>query len=54
MSCHSYGLDLLCNVLTWPHKLKSLDLDGLAQYIESGRCKQIVVMVGAGISVSAG
>jgi NAD-dependent deacetylase sirtuin 2 len=34
--------------------LSSLDLPGIAQYISSGRARNIVVLVGAGISVSAG
>lgn len=35
-------------------RLESFDADGVAAYIASGRAKNIVVMVGAGISVSAG
>lgn len=34
--------------------LPSLDLAGVAEYIKSGRARQIVCLVGAGISVSAG
>ncbi len=34
--------------------LESFDLKGVAQYIRSGSAKNIVVMTGAGISVSAG
>eukprot|EP00002_Diphylleia_rotans_P018919 TRINITY_DN3657_c0_g3_i2.p1 TRINITY_DN3657_c0_g3~~TRINITY_DN3657_c0_g3_i2.p1 ORF type:complete len:340 (-),score=86.11 TRINITY_DN3657_c0_g3_i2:475-1494(-) len=34
--------------------LKSLSIEGVAEYIKSGRAKNIVVMTGAGISVSAG
>jgi NAD-dependent SIR2 family protein deacetylase len=34
--------------------LSSCDLAGIAQYILSGRTRNIVVMAGAGISVSAG
>jgi len=34
--------------------LGSLNLDGLAEYIESGKAKNVIVMAGAGISVSAG
>ncbi|KAM9318277.1 NAD-dependent protein deacetylase sirtuin-2 [Pholidichthys leucotaenia] len=34
--------------------LDSLTLDGVAQYIKSGKCKNIICMVGAGISTSAG
>ncbi|KAJ6611175.1 DHS-like NAD/FAD-binding domain-containing protein [Mycena sp. CBHHK59/15] len=34
--------------------LSSKDLEGVAQYISSGKCKNIVVMAGAGISRSAG
>ena len=35
-------------------KLESLDLGGVAQYILSGKAKRIIIMTGAGISVSAG
>jgi len=35
-------------------KLESFDLDGLTKYIHSSACKNIIVMAGAGISVSAG
>ncbi|KAJ6551385.1 DHS-like NAD/FAD-binding domain-containing protein [Mycena capillaripes] len=35
-------------------KLASKDLEGVAQYIASGKCKNIVVMSGAGISRAAG
>jgi NAD-dependent deacetylase sirtuin 2 len=34
--------------------LGSFDLKGVAEYIKSGRAKNVVVMTGAGISVSAG
>src|SRR5689334_5276587 len=34
--------------------LPSFDLEGIAQLILSGRVQRIVMMVGAGISVSAG
>ena len=34
--------------------LRSQDLQGVAEYINSGRAQRIVVMVGAGISVTAG
>jgi NAD-dependent SIR2 family protein deacetylase len=34
--------------------LSSCDLAGIAQYIASGRARNIVVMAGAGISVTAG
>jgi NAD-dependent SIR2 family protein deacetylase len=34
--------------------LSSCDLAGIAQYIASGRARNIVVMAGAGISVAAG
>lgn len=34
--------------------LDELTLDGLARYILSGKCKNIICMVGAGISTSAG
>jgi len=35
-------------------KLKSRDLEGIAEYMRSDACKNIVVMCGAGVSVSAG
>lgn len=35
-------------------RLKSFDAEGLAKYIVSDQCKNIIVMAGAGISVSAG
>jgi NAD-dependent deacetylase sirtuin 2 len=34
--------------------LLSCDLDGLVQFIQSDRCKNIAVLSGAGISVAAG
>ncbi|MBN3310502.1 SIR2 deacetylase, partial [Amia calva] len=34
--------------------LNELTLEGVAQYIQSGNCKNIICMVGAGISTSAG
>ena len=34
--------------------LSSFDIAGVAEYIKSGKCKRIVIMAGAGISVSAG
>ncbi|GAG65679.1 unnamed protein product, partial [marine sediment metagenome] len=34
--------------------LKTLDLTGVAEAINDGKCNNIVVMVGAGISVSSG
>uniref|UniRef100_A0A4W6E598 NAD-dependent protein deacetylase n=1 Tax=Lates calcarifer TaxID=8187 RepID=A0A4W6E598_LATCA len=34
--------------------LDELTLDGVARYIKSGKCKNIICMVGAGISTSAG
>ena len=34
--------------------LDSFDLKGVAEYIKSGRAKNVIVMTGAGISVSAG
>lgn len=36
------------------HTLSSRTLDGVAEYIKSGRARKIVVMTGAGISTSAG
>ena len=35
-------------------KLKTRDLEGVAEYMRSDACKNIVVMCGAGVSVSAG
>ena len=32
----------------------SLDLEGLAQYIRKSNCRNVVVLTGAGVSVSAG
>ncbi|KAJ7750420.1 DHS-like NAD/FAD-binding domain-containing protein [Mycena maculata] len=37
-----------------PPRLQSKDLEGVAAYIASGRCKNIVIMAGAGISRAAG
>lgn len=34
--------------------LKSLDINGISQYIKNGYAKKIVILTGAGISVSAG
>ncbi|QDZ22052.1 NAD-dependent protein deacetylase sirtuin 2 [Chloropicon primus] len=34
--------------------LTSFDLDGVAEYIQRGECKNVIVLAGAGISVSAG
>ncbi|KAJ8414525.1 hypothetical protein AAFF_G00037270 [Aldrovandia affinis] len=34
--------------------LDELTMDGVAQYMKSGKCKNIICMVGAGISTSAG
>ena len=34
--------------------LSSLDIDGVARYIEDGKAKNIITMAGAGISTSAG
>lgn len=39
---------------TRPSTLSSRTIDGVAEYIKSGRCSRIVVMTGAGISTSAG
>ncbi|GMH76773.1 hypothetical protein TrST_g11389 [Triparma strigata] len=55
----SLGLNLCCSCVN-SHNLKSLDLDGVTQFMEKLEQKKerkdvrIVVMVGAGISVSAG
>ena len=35
-------------------KLKSFDMDGVVEYIKSGRGKKIILMTGAGISTAAG
>ena len=35
-------------------KLKSFDIDGVVDYIKSGRAKKIILMTGAGISTAAG
>uniref|UniRef100_A0A665VQ46 NAD-dependent protein deacetylase n=1 Tax=Echeneis naucrates TaxID=173247 RepID=A0A665VQ46_ECHNA len=48
---------LLCVLFSLGSAEKVLDeltLDGVAQYIKSGKCKNIICMVGAGISTSAG
>ena len=37
-----------------PSLLPSFDLNGVAQYMLSPQCKNVIVMCGAGISVSAG
>jgi NAD-dependent SIR2 family protein deacetylase len=37
-----------------PPVLSSFDLAGVAEYIKTHRCKNVIVMAGAGISVSAG
>ena len=42
------------NGMTHSRRLKSLDLDGVADHISSNGCRKIVIMAGAGISVSAG
>lgn len=39
---------------TPPNVLKSRDLAGIAEYVNAGKAKRIVVMTGAGISTSAG
>ena len=51
-----YDLCLKCskNVAKKPPKLKSYDIEGIAQFIKSGDCKRIGLLVGAGISRSAG
>ena len=38
----------------YPPVLKSFDLAGVADYIKANSCKNVIVMCGAGISVSAG
>jgi len=37
-----------------PHILNELSMDGVVEYIRQGRAKNIITMVGAGISTSAG
>jgi len=37
-----------------PSVLKTLDLDGIVEYIKEGKAKNIITMAGAGISTSAG
>jgi NAD-dependent deacetylase sirtuin 2 len=44
----------LKNVEIYPPVLKSFDLAGVADYIKANSCKNVIVMCGAGISVSAG
>ncbi|USW56103.1 Putative Sirtuin family, DHS-like NAD/FAD-binding domain superfamily [Septoria linicola] len=39
---------------TPPQTLAGRTLDALAEYIKSGKCKDVVIMTGAGISTSAG
>lgn len=34
--------------------LSSLTIEGIADYINSGKCNNIIVMTGAGVSVAAG
>ncbi|GMI42843.1 hypothetical protein TeGR_g5432 [Tetraparma gracilis] len=48
------GLAELFHSMTNTHSLPSLDLDGVACYMMSPKCRRICVMAGAGISVSAG
>ncbi|OHT09892.1 transcriptional regulator, Sir2 family protein [Tritrichomonas foetus] len=40
--------------MTEDRKLKSFDIEGIADYIKNGKAKKIVLMTGAGISVGAG
>lgn len=37
-----------------PKKVEKLDLKGVAEYISSGKCKNVILLTGAGISTSAG
>ncbi|KAL8618864.1 hypothetical protein ACOMHN_000871 [Nucella lapillus] len=37
-----------------PRRLEDISLEGIGRYIQSGKCRKIVTMVGAGISTSAG
>ena len=37
-----------------PAVLSSFDIDGIAEYLQRNSCRNVVVMAGAGISVSAG
>lgn len=52
------GLAVTCAASAAPQKhdpvLTSFDLQGVAEYIQAGKARNIVVMCGAGISVSAG
>ena len=42
------------SIETPPPVLRSFDLAGVAEYIKEGKCRNVIVMAGAGISVSAG
>ena len=37
-----------------PPVLSSFDIDGIAEYLQRNECRNVIVMAGAGISVSAG
>ncbi|GMH56576.1 hypothetical protein TL16_g02163 [Triparma laevis f. inornata] len=56
----SSGFNLFCSCVNSPHSLSSLNLEGVTQYLSKLEHRQkkrevkIVVMAGAGISVSAG
>ena len=54
-------ISLLANLIAFAHhqvhvppRLSSLDLQGIAEYIRTHQCKNIIILAGAGISVSAG
>ena len=51
-----YDLCLKCSkrASKAPPKLTSYDLEGVAEFIRSGRCRRICILRGAGISRSAG
>uniref|UniRef100_A0A8C8BYN3 NAD-dependent protein deacetylase n=1 Tax=Oncorhynchus tshawytscha TaxID=74940 RepID=A0A8C8BYN3_ONCTS len=57
---HAIQLDFLRNLfsktlgISGEKVLDELTLEGVASYIQSGKCKNIICMVGAGISTSAG
>ena len=48
------GILTYLHSLTTPHRLPTLDLSGISLHLSSPRCQNVVVMVGAGISVNAG
>jgi NAD-dependent deacetylase sirtuin 2 len=54
IEAHVENLGLLNPKLKFAYVVDGLSLKGIANYISSGLCKKILVMCGAGISVSAG